>query len=165
MTLGYKLVAGMALILVMFVAGFHGGKTWSDNEWQAETDRNTAAAAVMLHHATTRVIAQERGMAEAKDKQEIIDAKNKTIVAGLERSLRAGRLRDPGAVACGSGTGGAIATSAGDSGVDGAVTGGVLSEELGGFLVDQAVIADEINIAYLSCRADSMSIREVSRPE
>lgn len=116
---------------------------------------------------TAKTRAAEQALRDFKTNQDIQDAKRKSTVADLSRRLRqladqSGRLHDPHAPGCG--TGGSsppseAAPAAGGSSADPAVTGGLLSAELGGLLQRLTREADEINVAYASCRADAYAVR------
>lgn len=139
-----------------------------DARWKAAVDKQKVEAAGKLADETGKVLKIERELGAARAAQETRDAKNRKTVAGLERRLadaaaaNGGRLRDPNAAGCG-GSGGsaetAVAAGADDRAGDGAKTGGLLSVQLSDLLRARLRDADEINIAYASCRADSLKLR------
>lgn len=97
----------------------------------------------------------------AKNTQELKDVDHEKTVAALSAELRrsagaAARLRDPHAAACPAG---AVAIAPGAGPDDGAQAGGLLSAELTELLQRLTREADDINNAYASCRADSISVR------
>ena len=98
-----------------------------------------------------------------KDAQDLKDSNHENTVSALASRLHdAGRLRDPNAIGCGPGSGGpeTPATGLASAGAeDGGQTGGLLSKELTGLLNRLLEEADTINIAYASCKADSVGIR------
>jgi len=151
-----------------------GGYQRADAEWQAKVKSQKADAIKLLDEERAKVAATSMSLRNFKDNQEIKDAHNKKAVTGYERRLRAaaghaGRLRDPNAsYATGCGGGGDNPQSpdtagAGHRADDVAQATGLLSKELTQFLLDQAASADDINLAYTSCRADALSIREISQ--
>jgi hypothetical protein len=121
-----------------------------------------------LSAANARVLEAEQALALLKTQREKTDATNKQTVVALSDRLAqlasSNRLRDPHATA-GCGCGGdtapaATATAAGPGHADPAQTAGVLSAELTGLLQQLTREADEINIAYASCRADAIDMRK-----
>jgi hypothetical protein len=141
-------------------------------EYTAAIQKLQAEAATTLAAETAKTRSAEQELATAKNNQELKDATHQKTIAGLSDRLRsaagpAGRLRDPNATQCG-GSGGsppgdpATATAAGPT--DGGEAGGLLSEQLTQFLFEQAASADELNNAYISCRADAMNVRSQGFP-
>lgn len=140
-----------------------GARTALAQERQWHSDELAAA------HSEVRVL--EDDLREARDAQERKDADAQETIAGLREDLRrraraAGGpgLRDPYAPACPAGEpadpAGATAVA---GGADPAGAGRSLSAELEGFLIERFTRADTINIAYASCRADSIGLREKLR--
>lgn len=131
----------------------------------AATQAQKIEASQLLAIETEKARAASQALQDFKNQREKIDAENQAIVAGLSVRLRAaGRLRDPNAAGCGGG--GAVAKGAdparaADRADDNTEAGGLLSAELDGLLRQQAEAADVINTAYVSCRADSLTLREV----
>jgi hypothetical protein len=167
-----KLCAGLALAAALLI----GYNLWASHQQGIGEARATGKynvkiaaqkveAAALLAKETARVTTTEKALQAVKNNQEVQDAKNRKTVAGLTARLRDlavnGRLRDPNAGRGGSSdpAPGNAATSPGDSADHGAETGGVLSGELTGFLLSQAASADEINLAYISCREDAAAVR------
>ncbi|MDP3652026.1 MAG: hypothetical protein Q8R67_10120 [Rhodoferax sp.] len=109
----------------------------------------------------------EQALQAITNTQDLKDANHAKTVADLSDRLRriagpAGRLRDPHATGCGSGgssTPGADPGAPGDRPADGAEASGLLSAELSGLLRGRLREADEINTAYISCRADVYTVR------
>lgn len=155
--------------------------------WDAAGDRDTAVttlgqlrtalaaqktkAAALL---ATEIGKNERltGMLRATlDTQEKQDAESKKTVAdlraALQRNSRAAGgpgLRDPWATRCGRGGGGTQAADPGRAGggeTDPAEASGTLSANFEGLLLQLASDADDINVAYASCRADALNLRAV----
>lgn len=122
-----------------------------------------------LADETARVTATQHQLELALMVQEKNDASNKTLVSSLGDRLRsaagpAGRLRDPNATGCGrrgDSAEGATATAASNSAGNPAETGGLLSPQLTGLLTERLTEADAINVAYISCKADSFNIRSI----
>jgi hypothetical protein len=140
--------------------------------YEKQIKAQKAQAILDLATETAKTQAAERGLAEFKNQREITDAKNRTTVAGLERRLRnaagpAGRLRDPNQAGCGSGSGGAkdpAAASPVNRAADPAEAGGLFSAGATELLQRLTREADEINMAYSSCRADALSLRMTLPP-
>ncbi len=135
-----------------------------------KVDENKSRAAKLLAQAINDNLDAEAKLATALADREKSDAQYKTTVQTYRNQVLAaagvtGRLRDPNAEAggCGRGGGGAaaqaVAGAAGGAG-DGAERAGLLSKELTEFLLAQAYEADRVNIAYKSCKADAIAIRE-----
>lgn len=165
-------------LLYLALAGslWLGYTTWRDRHQdigeQRATQRYEAALAVqktqaaqLLATETTRANEAERRARELIAQQEKNDASNLKTIGTLAARLRAlagpdGRLRDPnvgaGCGGGGSGPAGAPAAAPADRPADPAQTGGLLSAELSELLRARLTEADEINLAYTSCRADLM---------
>lgn len=167
----YLLLAGASVGAVVV-----GYQTFVDHQQDIGDQRATARyelalskqkgeAAALLATETTRANEAERRARELLAQQEKTDAKNLKTVGTLEARLHAlagpdGRLWDPNAQpgrGCGSGgPQGAPAARAADRPGDAAEAGGLLSAELSGLLQTRLSEADQINVAYTSCRADLM---------
>lgn len=130
-----------------------------------------AEASTQLAAAGARILETERELADARAEQEIKSAKDQKTVVALRGQLRdmsrAGGgpgLRDPhgeaGGGVCSGGASGEVAAGADDRAVDGAKAGGILSKSLENLLLQIVSEADEINLAYAACRADSLRVRE-----
>lgn len=128
-----------------------------------------ADAAKELADQTGKTLALQAKLQDLKDAQEIRDAQNRKAVAVLSDRLRAAggptlRLHDPFQIGgCGGGGGSPApqgAASAVGSGDNPAEAGGLLSAELTGLLGSLTREADDINVAYISCRADAQSLRD-----
>ena len=147
---------GEARATAAYNAAIDKQKREADQLLQTETDRANAATAKLL---------------DLKTEREKEDAENKSAIDSLAVRLRAAagptsRLRDPHVAGCGGGSGGAPGEDparAGGSAADGAEASGFLSKQLTEFLLSQAADADEVNLAYTSCRLDALSLREVLR--
>lgn len=156
-----------------------GYVAWADHQQeigeQRATTRYNAAIAKQKDEARQLLAAEaaktraaERALRDFKDQRELEDGQNKVTVADLERRLRVAagpgqRLRDPNAAGCGRGGGGpesAAAAGASDRAADAAEAGGLLSAQLTGLLQRLTREADDINLAYASCRADALSVRQ-----
>lgn len=147
------------------------GESRATASYNTAIDRQKLDAGAMLAQERKNTRTAERAMQAFKNQQEIRDGENKTIVSALEARLRsaagpAGRLRDPNAARCGvggGGTPGADPARASGGAADVAEAGGLLSKQLTEFLLSQAADADQVNLAYTSCRLDTLSLREVLR--
>ena len=136
--------------------------------FNAAIEQQKAQAGQLLASETQKAAAATKALHDSKIEREIDDAKNASTVAALAGRLRAastaGRLRDPNAAGCGGGGGGAPGADparTGGGAADAAEVGGLLSKQLTEFLLAQAADADQVNLAYISCRADSLNLREV----
>lgn len=134
---------------------------------QAEVDAQKLEARDKLAAETGKVAQLERELNQLKSQQEIEDEGHQKTVNDLRnRLLRAptvpGRLRDPNqASGCGAGSSGASASAASvpvGSEDHRAKAGGLLSEELTGLLQRLQFEADEINVAFASCKAYSTEV-------
>ncbi len=169
------------LILLFSIALYAGYKTWESKQQEIGEHRATVEcnskidqlkldAARLLAAETAKVVAARAELRKFKDEQELKDAKNTKTVLTQERRLRGlstadGRLRDPNATNEGcrcSRVGGQNSdTAASDNRTnDGTETGGLLSKELSGLFKQLTKEADDINIAYASCRADGAAVRK-----
>lgn len=135
--------------------------------WQVRIDKQKAEAAALLATAKDRVDKAESIAAALRQEQNLKDAENVKNTAAFERRLAdAGRLRDPKATPArcggsGAGPGAQGAASAGAGGDNAAEAPGLLSIETSDFLRRLTREADEINLAYISCRADAQMLREL----
>ncbi|WP_290906255.1 hypothetical protein [Aquabacterium sp.] len=141
--------------------------------WKGAVDQQKKRAAELLATETAKARAAEDALRQFKDQQEIKDHANERTVAGLERRLadaaaaHGGRLRDPNAAGCGGGGGGAAAPAgpaAGDRPADDAGAGGLISVQLSDLLRSRLRRADEINNAYIACRATALNDRAAQAP-
>ena len=173
----WKAKVGAVVILVLALIG--GYLAWASHQQAIGEARATTAynkliaaqkkeAAAILAKETVRVATAERALQDFKNNQEVKDGGNKKTVDALSARVRAlaglaGRLRDPHADAgCGGrsdGAHGSPATGPGNSPGDGADAPGLLSAELAGLLQRLTLEADQINNAYISCRADAEAMR------
>lgn len=172
----------LGVVVLAVLASFVGYGEWrassaeaaESQRWELEVGRMKVEAAGLLATETRKVLALERQLGAVRAAQEKTDAENSKTVAALREDLRrksraAGGpgLRDPFAAECGGGGGsaeGAAAAGADGGGADATETGRLLSAELEGFLIDRLSEADDINIAYASCRADSQAVRVKPAP-
>lgn len=131
-------------------------------EYNAKINQQKEEAAKVLIEETAKVAAVEKKLRDAKDKQENDDAINTKAISLLADKLRSTRLFDPNGVGCGQGSGAAQGSNSSGASLspnNGAEGGGFLSEATSDFLRQQTRLADEINNAYASCRADAKMIR------
>lgn len=165
-----KIGAGLALLAALFfgeryIEGRGAARQLAVDTIAIAKQKTEAAGTLATEIQNTR--RAEQALQTFKNTQELKDADHQKTVAGLSARLRdlagpAGRLRDPNATGCGGGGGsasGAVAAAAGDSAADPAEAGGLLSAELSGLLRARLKEADDINSAYISCRADTYSVR------
>jgi len=169
----------LGVVLALLVALFFGERyiegRGADRQLAIDTaaiTKQKAEAVATLASETDKVHRAEQALQDFKNHQELQDADHKKTVADLSDRLRriagpAGRLRDPNAAGCGGSSGGAKGSdpaAAGDRPADPAQAGGLLSAELSGLLAGLTKEADDINIAYASCRADAFAIRATAPP-
>jgi hypothetical protein len=174
----YRLAAIAALVLGLVAAGWaalHHYGNGREAEGVAKTTatyetalkKQKAEAAKLLDAERAKTAAAESALRQFKDEQEVKDGQHQATVNDLERRLRSAggpsmRLRDPYATGCrlsGGSAQGATAASPGAGAADAAEGSGLLSKQLTALLFELARSADEINIAYASCRADAMNLR------
>jgi hypothetical protein len=148
------------------------GETRATAAYRQAIQEQKLEAGTALARETGKTRAAEQTLQAFKNQQEIDDAKNKRVVGALADQLRAaaagaaGRLRDPNASPAGCGRGGGSAKGAdparaGGGAANVAQTGGLFSKEASGLFQQLTREADEVNVAYISCRADSFTVREV----
>jgi hypothetical protein len=175
MTWLYRVLATGALIGLLAV----GYQAWSVHQqgigearakttYNAAIDKQKAKAGQLLATETQKAVTATKALHDAKVEREIDDAENARTVAALVGRLRAagaaGRLRDPNAAGCGIGGGGApgaYPARAGGGAADATETGGLFSAGATELLQRLTREADEVNVAYTSCRPDSLNLREV----
>lgn len=171
MSLFIKAAIAVGLVLALLLALRQVDQRGYDRamaEATAATNALKAQAAATLASETAKTRSAEQALQAIKNTQELQDAAHQNTVADLSDRLRrlagpAGRLRDPYAVGCGGGSGGApgaAATTPGDRAADTTEAGGLLSAGLSGLLQRLQREADTINIAYASCRADAYAVRQ-----
>lgn len=155
------LILGLSLVAVGTDSYFTKGRLKTANATIEAKDAAIRAqkreAQAKLDQLTVEANHANRMLREAQALQEKKDADAKSRIARLQRELDAlGRLRDPNANGCGGGGGsstpGVPQADAGGA-ADAAQTGGLLSAELSGLLRRLWREADEVNVAYASCRA------------
>ena len=166
----FKLGIVLALLAALFFGERYIEQRGADRQLAIDTEainKKKTEATATLASETDKVHHAEQVLQDFKNHQELQDADHQKTVADLSDRLRrlagpAGRLRDPNATGCGSGSGsaqGADPAAAADRANDGAQAGGLLSAELSGLLAERAKEADDINNAYASCRADAFKVR------
>lgn len=132
-------------------------------EYSDKIMKQKAEAVTLLAAETGKAAATEKALHDFKNTQENTDAvAEKTVSILADKLHAAGRLRDPSATGCGLGGGGPqgqVGAAAGGSVGNAAQAGGLLSESLTRLLAELTRDADEINVAYASCRADAIMIR------
>lgn len=170
-----KIIALLLAVIALGISAFglvHYGHSKGVAEttatYETALSKQKAAASLKLADETAKTRSIEQALQTFKNEQDLKDEKHQTIVAAMSTRLRglagpAGRLRDPNQTGCGSGGGGAqsaTATATADRADDRAETGGLLSGPLTDLFLNITREADEINVAYTSCRADSIGIRK-----
>ena len=165
-----KIAAVVALLVVLFFGEQYIERRGYDRakaEDTASINQQKAEAAATLANEIQKTRTVEQALQTFKNDQELKDATHQKTVASLSDRLRAladtsGRLRDPNADRCGSGGGatqGEPPAAPGDRPGDPAEAGGLLSAQLSGLLQRLGREADDINVAYASCRADAYAVR------
>lgn len=171
----WRLIAALAVVTAAVAAlvwfGVHKdsqGYARAKGEYEAVIQEQKIEALRELQEQTAKTFKVERELEAFKDQQEREDADHGKRVESLGRRLadlatrNGGRLRDPKAGRGGSG-GGAKAEAAaapGDSGANPGQAMGVFSVPASNDLRRLLREADELNIAYTSCRADALMLRE-----
>jgi hypothetical protein len=168
-----KIAAVLALLVLLYMGEQAIEQRGADRQWAKDAVAITqlkADAAALLASETEKTRSAEQALAELKNDQERQDASHQKTVSDLSDRLQRiaaghdGRLRDPHGTGCGAG-GGSTSDSAASAPSDRAdhpaETGGLLSAELGGLLQQLTREADEVNVAYASCRADAYTIRSL----
>ncbi len=174
-SLPYKLLA-LALLVMAAAGAFFGyghhqyvkGTQVQQAIDQVATDKIKLAAAAELAAQVAKTAAAEQSLRDFTAKQELKDANNQKVIAGmadkLQRSQSAGRLRDPNATpGCrlgGSGTTDKTTAASGAGAGDGAQTGGLFSEPATRLFERLTREADDINAAYQSCREYAQKVAE-----
>lgn len=164
MTTLTKILLTLALLAALFGAEQyveHLGYTRAQAEATAAIKQLKIDAAATLATETAKVTAYQAAVQAFTDDRNLKDADHAKTVTSLQTRVRnlsnpAGQLRDPHAPGCGGSGGGTTSPAggaAGDRPADATQTGGLLSAELSGLLQSRLTEADEINLAYASCRA------------
>jgi len=178
MNLQNKIIAALVGFIVFAGAilgfGHHQyqkGYSVRATEYQVQIDKLKLEADATLTAETAKVHAAEQALQDFKNTQEMKDADHQKTVADLSDRIRrsagqSGRLRDPNATGCGKGDRGAESqestpTSGGAD--DDSETGRLFSAGATELLQRLTREADEINIAYASCRADAFAIRDQNK--
>jgi hypothetical protein len=125
---------------------------------RAELAEYVAKQQQELNEATGKVLMQERALQSAKQTREKQDAINKKTISDLSAGFTGIRLHDPFA-ASGCTSESATPSAANDSAGNTAEGSGVFSARASELLQRLTREADEINIAYIACRADGENIR------
>ena len=166
-----KIAAVLALLIVLFFGEQYIERRGYDRakaEDTAAINKQKAEAATTLASETAKTRSAEQALQSITNSQNLKDADHEKTVADLSDRLRraagpAGRLRDPNAAGCGGGGGstpGEAPRSPGDRPADPAEADRLLSAELSGLLQRLTREADDINLAYASCRADAIAVRK-----
>lgn len=138
------------------------------DKWQAKVGKMKLQATQELLAATNERDALQSALSNALAAQERKDDEGQKTVARLENNLRSmralsgGRMLDPNATGCRSGGQDANGKDSGAAiggGGNAAEARGLLSTELTRLLDKLTREADDINVAYASCRADAVTIR------
>ncbi len=165
-----KIAAVVALLVLLFLGEQYIERRGYDRamyEAQAQIEGSKRAAADRLALEIQKTRKAEQALQTFKNDQELKDAAHQKTVASLSDRLRAladpsGRLRDPNAARCGPGSGRPQddpPAAPGDRPGDATEGGGLLSAQLSGLLQRLTREADDINVAYASCRADAYAVR------
>lgn len=114
---------------------------------------------------TAKVTVKEKELQEFKNNREVIDRANTKKVNALSNSVRAmsQQLRDPhqiSAIKYSNSSSSSDSSNSNSGSGNGAEASGLLSAELTGLLSRITSEADEINLAYISCKEDSQNIRK-----
>lgn len=178
MTKIITLIIALVLSVLALIALLLAYGNWRESEgvrvtkmtYDAALAKQKKEAAALLANETAKTKISEEALSNLKNLRELQDVENQKTVAGLSARLRdlAGpteRLRDPHAAGCGCGGRGATGQAAGadvDRADNGADAGGLVSQPLTDLLFKITDNAEQINLAYISCRADSVSTRAIS---
>lgn len=161
-----KVVGAAALLFALLGYGHYQylkGARHTEARYKLAISDLKLEAARQLTTATDKVLATERKFTDLRNQQEIKDVESKKTVEALGVSLRinagpAGRLRDPNAAGCGrsgAGPGSTPASAVSPGANDPGEAGGLFSAEASRLLLELAQEADEINLAYASCRSSA----------
>ncbi|MGV0960097.1 MAG: hypothetical protein ACOYB1_09700 [Limnohabitans sp.] len=165
-----KFASIVALLALLFFGESYiesRGYDRAKSEDGVSIEQQKAQAAATLANEIQKNRTAEQALQTFKNDQEIKDVQHQQTVVALTDRLHglagpAGRLRDPNAARCGSGGDrpqGDVSTTASDSSDNPTEAGGLLSAQLSGLLQRLAREADDINVAYASCRADAYTVR------
>ena len=177
--LPYKLLAAFLAVaaIVAAVLGY-GHRQYSKGYQIATTEANTKIdrlkldAAATLADQVTKTHAAEQSLQDFINRQEKQDALYKKTVSDLHELVRAaagpvGRLRDPNAApGCRLGSSSATgqSTAAASSGADNtSETSGLFSAGATELLERITREADEVNLAYASCRPYALKVSEPTK--
>ena len=164
----YRWVVDGVLLLAVIAGGYFGYEHWANvkrNEgaepYIAAIVRQKAEASALLATLTEANTRTEKRLQDFANDRNENDQVNEGAISVLADKLHAARLRDPAASGCGGPSpGGQVAASSGAGGKDSTEAGGLLSDRTSEFLRSQARLADDINAAYQSCRADAYEVRK-----
>lgn len=136
--------------------------------WESKIAEQKAEARKKLDEERAKTEEVEAKLTDARTTQETKDEANAKTIKSLAGDLRYfKRLRDPyaksGSGCSGGGAEGKDSASASAGSGDRAETSGLLSEGFSDLLRNLAREADELNIAYASCRQDAMTVRELMK--
>ena len=174
MTIQVKVIAFLLAIIGLAVGiyffgehRFQQGDDAASLRWGSVVDKMKIEAAADLAKEVLKTKSVEDVLASALHERELKDADNHKTIEVLSTYIRnlvgdTGRLRDPNATGCGSsggGTAGQTFSSASSGPADGTETGGLLSVQITELFTGIVREADDINEAYISCRADSLQVR------
>lgn len=170
MSILIRIAAVVALLVILYTGEQYiegRGYDRARAEDNAVIEKVKREAADTLAIETNKTRTAEQALQDFKNTQELQDATHQKTVADLSSRLRSlagapGRLRDPHAAGCGPSGGSAPSEAArAPSGrpADPAEAGGLLSADLSGLLQQLNREADDINVAYASCRADAYAVR------
>jgi hypothetical protein len=174
--LGVLLLVCAALGTAAWLSHEHAGiATEQRDTARGERDRLTSAVGAQKKEAgeklaalNTTMLAHQRQLDDARAAQEKNDAQNTQTVAGLRTDLRRIRAAANGlltaAAGAGRGDGGGGTPGQDPASADPGAAGAAQAERLVPKTAaeqgdDEAFVADTINDAYASCRADAFSIR------
>ena len=160
-------------VLALLVALVTGYNLWASHQqgigearervkWEKVIAEQKVEAAKVLAKETAEVVAIKDVLQRVKNQREIEDDKNSKVVSGLTAKLRdLGRLRDPhaGSRVSSSFTAGNAAPGSSDCPDNGAEAAGLLSAKTSDDLRELVLDADKKNLAYISCREDSATVR------
>lgn len=167
----YRWILAGGLMLALVVGYFAWEKHIRNDErakvvaeYNKQIEAQKADAQKKLAEVTAEVDAKSKALQEHKDAQENTDVINEKTISILADKLHSVSLRDPSTVAgrweSGSSPTGQVTASSSTCATDIPAASGVLSQQLTDYLISQAKLADIINNAYISCRADSLVIRQ-----
>lgn len=133
------------------------------SEYNEQIAKQKEVAWNLLEVETAKTNTANKALRDFKDQQENTDVINTKTIELLADKLHSVQLRDPGQVAgCRNGSDSSqspVTASSSTGTADATSSTGILSTVATDFLLNQAKIADILNLAYISCRNDSINIR------